>query len=256
MALRMAGAHLVTPDQAPHLYELVDELTAGARLPLPRVAIINDPSPNAFATGCNPTAGSCSGHDRHPRPRPTEGGPGARAQSRPQPRHPDRQRPRNALWGHHVAGAWRYVPGGPVGSRSRRGGDSGSALAALLLLVVAPAAATLIQLAISRSRGYAADAEGAQLEGDAEPLAPALEKLETATRLVMLALKPVRAHLFIINPLRPSTIASLFGTNWCDRSPESRASKVWTTGVSVESPSEFAAHPDTTDEPGSVQRLS
>jgi heat shock protein HtpX len=102
--------------------------------------------------------------------------------------------------------------GAPAGSRSRRGSSAGT-LAALLMLVLAPLAAMLIQLAISRGREYAADADGAALDGEAEPLARALEKLEAATRLVPLAANPATAHLFIVNPLRPSAIASLFSTH-------------------------------------------
>jgi heat shock protein HtpX len=216
VALRMVGARTVTPDQAPELYQVVQELSVSAGLPLPRVAIIDDPSPNAFATGRDPrhavvavTTGILDILDRHELK-------GVLAHELSHVRSRDiliASVAATLAWAITLLARGAMFLGGPVATRSRRGGGSAGALAALLMLVLAPLAAMLIQLAISRGREYAADAEGAQLEGDAEPLARALEKLEAGARLMPLAANPVTAHLFIVNPLRPSAIASLFSTH-------------------------------------------
>jgi heat shock protein HtpX len=212
MALRMASARPVTPEQAPELYELVQELAVSAGLPLPRAAIIDDHSPNAFATGRDPwhavvavTTGILGLLDRDELK-------GVLAHELSHVRNRDILIASVAA---ALAGAITLVArgamflGAPGSTRSRRGGST-AAVAGVLMLVLAPLAAMLIQLAISRGREYAA---GAQLEGDAEPLARALQKLESATRLMPLQVYPTMAHLFIVNPLTPSAIASLFSTH-------------------------------------------
>ncbi|HYR54473.1 MAG TPA: M48 family metalloprotease, partial [Myxococcaceae bacterium] len=94
-----------------------------------------------------------------------------------------------------------------------RDGDRGSGLASLGLLLVAPIAATLLQLAISRAREYDADATGAQLSGDPEALASALEKLENGVQALPYDRAPATAHLFIVNPLSGGGVMSLFSTH-------------------------------------------
>jgi heat shock protein HtpX len=93
------------------------------------------------------------------------------------------------------------------------GGGLGGLIGGLLLLVLAPIAATLIQLAISRSREYGADEAGARIHGNPESLARSLEKLERATSLRPLPINPAAAHLFIVNPLRGASLAALFSTH-------------------------------------------
>ena len=107
-------------------------------------------------------------------------------------------------------GRWAMIFGGM--GRSERDRDGGG-LAALLMLILAPIAATLIQLAVSRSREYQADASGAALLHNGEPLARALEKLESAAERVPLQANPQTAHLFIVNPLRGRSLANLFSTH-------------------------------------------
>jgi heat shock protein HtpX len=215
MALRMAGAHVITPEQDPELYDLVHELTLSAGMPMPRLAIIDDPSPNAFATGRDPAhavVGVTAGIRRLLNRSELQG---VLAHELSHVRNRDILLASVAAT---LAGAitliarWgAFFSGGNGRSRSR--GSSG-ALGALLLLVLAPLAAMLVQLALSRAREFQADASGAQLLGDADPLARALEKLEYASRQVPIRqADPAVAHLFIVNPLRASSLAALFSTH-------------------------------------------
>ncbi len=216
VALRMAGAHEVTPDQAPELYAIVQELALRDGLPTPRIAVIDDPSPNAFATGRDPahavvavTSGIMGLLDRDQLK-------GVLAHELSHVRNRDiliasvAATLAGAITLLAQLGRWAFVLSSPWGGR-RQG--SGNALVTLLLVILAPIAAMLIQLAISRGREYAADSSGAQLEGDPEPLATALEKLDSATRIIPMAANPATAHLFIVNPLRASALATLFSTH-------------------------------------------
>jgi heat shock protein HtpX len=106
---------------------------------------------------------------------------------------------------------WGMMFGGYGGRDEREGG--GGALGLLLMTILAPLAAMLIQLAISRSREYGADESGARLVGDPEPLASALEKLAIASKQIPLRASPQTAHLFIVNPLSGQFLASLFSTH-------------------------------------------
>lgn len=219
IALSMAGAHEMTADQAPELYAIVQELALNARLPMPRIAIVDDPSPNAFATGRDPahavvavTRGILGLLDR-------EELKGVLAHELSHVRNRDIliASVAAALAGGITLlaqlGRWTFLLGAGGGGSGSRGRSSGNAITLLLLVILAPIAATLIQLAITRSREFAADASGAQLEGDPEPLASALEKLDGAARLVPMAANPAIAHLFIVNPLHASALATLFSTH-------------------------------------------
>jgi heat shock protein HtpX len=108
------------------------------------------------------------------------------------------------------AAQWAMLFGGFGGSRDD---EDTNPFAALLMIIVAPIAATLIQLAISRSREYAADDTGARLHGNPESLARALEKLEAATSVRPLPVNPAVAHMFIVNPLKGMNFAGLFSTH-------------------------------------------
>jgi len=215
IALRMAGAHEVSPEEAPELYQLVQELAMAAHLPTPRVAIIDSPSPNAFATGRDAN---------HAVVAATTGILGILSRDE-----------LAGVLGHElghvrnhdilissiaatVAGAitmlahvaqWALIFGG-FGGRSDRDRNP---FAELLMIVIAPIAATLIQLAISRSREYAADESGARLVGNPESLARALEKLDMATSVRPLPVNPSMAHMFIVNPLKGMNLSGLFSTH-------------------------------------------
>src|SRR5438067_512713 len=216
IALRMAGAQEVTPEQAPDLHRLVEELATYARLPKPRVAIIDSPSPNAFATGRNAnhavvavTTGILGILDRDELQ-------GVLAHELGHVRNHDILISSVAAT---IAGAitmlahaaqWAMIFGGLGG---RRDDEEYNPLAALLLIILAPLAATLIQLAISRSREYGADATGAQIIGNPDALASALEKLELATSVRPLQVNPAVAHMFIVNPLKGVNVSGLFSTH-------------------------------------------
>jgi heat shock protein HtpX len=105
---------------------------------------------------------------------------------------------------------WAAMFGG-MGGRDREGGVN--PIGALLMMVVAPIAAMLVQMAISRSREYGADQTGAQIVGDPMALASALQKLETWSKRVPLDVNPAAAHMFIVNPLSGQAVASLFSTH-------------------------------------------
>jgi heat shock protein HtpX len=216
IALRMAGAQEVTPEQAPELHQLVDELATYARLPKPRVAIIDSPSPNAFATGRDAnhavvavTTGILGILSRDELA-------GVLAHELGHVRNHDILISSVAAT---IAGAitmlanmaqWALIFGG----FGRSDDDDGvNPFAALLMILVAPLAAAIIQLAISRSREFGADDTGARIHGNPESLARALEKLEMATSMRPLQVNPSVAHLFIVNPLKGVTFAGLFSTH-------------------------------------------
>ena len=216
IALRMAGAREVSEQEAPELHQLVAELATYARLPKPRVAIIDNPSPNPFATGRDAnhavvavTTGILGILNRDELA-------GVLAHELGHVRNHDILISSIAAT---IAGAitmlaqaaqWAMLFGGFGGSRDD---EDTNPFAALLMIIVAPIAATLIQLAISRSREYAADDTGARLHGNPESLARALEKLETATSVRPLPVNPAVAHMFIVNPLKGMNFAGLFSTH-------------------------------------------
>jgi heat shock protein HtpX len=216
IALRMAGAREVSEQEAPELHQLVAELATYARLPKPRVAIIDNPSPNAFATGRDAnhavvavTTGILGILNRDELA-------GVLAHELGHVRNHDILISSIAAT---IAGAitmlaqaaqWAMLFGGFGGSRDD---EDTNPFAALLMIIVAPIAATLIQLAISRSREYAADDTGARLHGNPESLARALEKLEMATSVRPLPVNPAMAHMFIVNPLKGMNFAGLFSTH-------------------------------------------
>jgi heat shock protein HtpX len=216
IALRMAGAREVSPEDAPQLHQLVQELATYARLPMPRVAIIDSPSPNAFATGRDAhhavvavTTGILGILNRDELA-------GVLAHELGHVRNHDILISSIAAT---VAGAitmlahaaqWAAIFGGFGGSRDN---EDTNWLEWLAMIILAPIAATMIQLAISRSREYAADEAGARIQGNPDTLARALEKLEMATTVRPLPVNPAVAHLFVVNPLKGMSFAGLFSTH-------------------------------------------
>lgn len=216
IVLAMYGAKEVTEREAPQLYRMVKKLTAQAGLPMPRVYVIDNPNPNAFATGRNPQNAAVAVTTGILRILNDEELEGVLAHELAHIRH------RDILLATIVAtfvgtitfisrlAGWTMMFAG--GSRDRE--DSGNVLASLVLLIVAPIAAVILQLAISRAREFMADEGGARISGKPLALASALSKLEQAAQLIpMHNASPSTAHLFIVNPLRGSSIMKLFSTH-------------------------------------------
>ena len=218
IALRMAGAHEVQPEHAPELHRLVEELATFARLPTPKLAIIDTPSPNAFAAGRNAehavvavTTGIVGLLSRDELA-------GVLAHELGHVRNRDILVSSIAAT---VAGAitmlahiaqWSMLLGGF--GRSNDEEENGFGLVGGgLMIILAPIAATMIQLAISRSREYGADDTGARIHGNPESLARALEKLDLGSSVQPLPINPAAAHLFIVNPLYGANLAGLFSTH-------------------------------------------
>lgn len=215
IALKMAGAREVSEQEAPDLYRLVNEVATYAHLPQPRVAIIDSPSPNAFATGRDAnhavvavTTGILDLLSKQELQ-------GVLAHELGHVRNHDILISSVAAT---IAGAitllanvaqWALIFGGLGG----RDDENSNPFADLLLILLAPIAATLVQLAISRSREYGADATGAQIIGNPDALASALEKLEMASSARPLPVNPAVAHMFIVNPLKGSNLSGLFSTH-------------------------------------------
>ncbi|WP_434348234.1 zinc metalloprotease HtpX [Myxococcus virescens] len=218
IALAIHGARPLPYEQAPWLHDMVARLASRAGMPKPKVYILPTAAPNAFATGRNPshaaiavTAGLMELLDR----RELEG---VLAHELGHVRN------RDTLIGTvaaTLAGIISYAAqmlfwfGGSMlsrGDNDERGG-LGSAFANLGLLLVAPIAATLLQLAVSRSREYGADQTGAELAGDPDALANALLKLERGAEAIPYDRAPATAHLFIVNPLHRGGVMALFSTH-------------------------------------------
>ncbi|MCC6764796.1 MAG: zinc metalloprotease HtpX [Deltaproteobacteria bacterium] len=216
LVLRMHGAREVDPSQAPRLYGTVRELAARAALPMPRVYLIEDPQPNAFATGRDPAHGVVAvttGILDVLSPRELRG---VLAHELAHIKNRDILVSTIAAC---VTGAITYAAhaAGFLGMGSPEDGDGehASPWAGVLMALVAPLAATMIQLGISRSREYLADETGAAISGDPLALANALARLEqAATAVPSMAAQPATASLFIVHPFAGGARAArLFSTH-------------------------------------------
>ena len=218
IVLASYGARPISEAEAPGLYRIVRELAAAAQIPVPPIYIVQDDSPNAFATGRNPQHAAVAVTEGILRIMTEDELRGVLAHELSHVKNRDTLIMTIAAT---IAGAITYLAqmaqfaaifGG--GRRSDdEGGGGGSAIGALLMAILAPFAAMLIQMAISRSREYQADASGAHLCGRASGLEHALAKLEMASQQVPLNATPATAHLFIVNPLTSGGLATLFSTH-------------------------------------------
>ena len=220
LVLAMYRAEPLSETEAPGVYRIVRDLTQKAGMPMPRVYRIPSQAPNAFATGRNP---------RHAVVAVTQGIlellnekelEGVLGHELAHVQHRDILIASVAAT---IAGAismlssmarWAFMFGGARGRSRDREGGGGNPLVLLVMAIVAPLAALLIQLAVSRSREFQADEGGAKLTGNPVYLASALKKLDAGVRRIpMLEASPATAHLFIVNPLRGGGIAKLFSTH-------------------------------------------
>jgi heat shock protein HtpX len=218
IVLGMYGARPIEESQAPDLYAMVRRLTTRASIPMPRVYIIPGDTPNAFATGRNPEHAAVAVTEGIMRMLDDEELEGVLAHELSHVKNRDTLTMTIAAT---LAGAitylahmaqWAAMFGG--GRRDDQDeGSSGGVFGAIAMAILAPIAAMLIQMAISRAREFQADASGAELAGRPWGLAKALEKLEMASRMDPMPASPATAHLFIVNPLRGDGLMSLFSTH-------------------------------------------
>lgn len=218
IVLRMHGAQEVTPDQAPMLHRMVDELARRAQIPKPRVCIMPGEQPNAFATGRNPQHGVVAVTEGIMRLLTERELRGVIAHELAHIKNRDILVSSVAAV---IAAAVGYIANA-LSFATLFGGNSqeseeeeGSGAGGLLMVFVAPLLATLIQLGISRAREYMADETGAAISGDPEALARALEKLEQGAAILPAeTAQPATASLFIVNPLTGgSRLMNLFSTH-------------------------------------------
>jgi len=218
IALAMSGAQEVSINEAPDLHQMVEKLAVQAGVPKPRVYIIPQDTPNAFATGRNPEHAAVAvtqGILRILRPEELEG---VLAHELAHVRNRDILISSVAAV---IAGAISYLAtmaqwGAFLGmgrSDDDEGGGGGNMISVLLMAIVAPIAAMLIQMAISRSREYAADATGAKIVGAGRPLANALVKLEEYNKQIPMQVNPAQAQMYIVNPLSAGGFTRLFSTH-------------------------------------------
>jgi len=214
LVLRMHGARELAPEEAPELHRMVGELALRAGIPVPRLFLVEDPQPNAFATGRNPEHGVVAvtrGLLDLLTPREVRG---VVAHELAHIHNRDILVSTVAAC---LAGAitWAAHAVGLFGFASRDDEEAPSPLAAIALMLVGPLVATLVQLGISRSREYLADETGARISGDPLALASALGRLEAAALLVPSeAAQPATASLFIVNPLASTErMARMFSTH-------------------------------------------
>jgi len=216
IVLSMYRAKPVLESEAPALYRMVGQLAQQAGLPMPRVYVIPSESPNAFATGRNPQHAVVAVTEGLLRLLNESELKGVLAHELAHVKH------RDILIGSiaaTLAGAimmianmarWTAMFGG---GRDDREGGGGGILGLIAMSIIAPLAAMLIQMAISRSREYDADAAGASFAGNPAGLANALRKISSASRQIPMHAQPATAHMFIMNPLSGQTLMSLFSTH-------------------------------------------
>ncbi len=214
LAIMSARAKEVSEAEMPEFYSVVRDLTQRSQIPMPRLYVSPSPQPNAFATGRNPHhAAVCINQGLlqylswdeirgvlaheishvHNRDILTSSVAAALAMG-------ITSLARMAMWGAMLGGG---------GNDDREGGLLGG----LLMMILAPIAAMLLQMALSRNREFEADASGARLLGTGEPLASALEKLELGAQRIPVNVNPAQAQAYIVNPLRTQSMARLFSTH-------------------------------------------
>ncbi len=212
MVLRMYGARQVDAASAPQFYETVRELAQRAGLPMPKVYLIDEAQPNAFATGRNPEHAAVAATTGILQLLTARELRGVMAHELAHVKHRDILTSTIAAT---MAGAISAIAhfGMFFGGRN---GDRPNPVVALIVMIVAPFAAMLIQFAISRAREFGADSGGAEISGDPQALASALEKIERYAQGLPMApaeQHPETAQMMIINPLSAGGVAGLFSTH-------------------------------------------
>ena len=215
IVLKMYRAREVSEAEAPELYGVVRRLAQKAEIPMPRVYIINEDQPNAFATGRNPNHAAVAVTTGIMRILSHEELMGVIGHELAHVKH------RDILIGTIAAtfaGAisylaqmaqWAMIFGGNRGDDDEGGGP----VAAIVMMIVGPIAAMIVQMAISRSREYIADEGGASISGNPRYLSGALRKLDSASKKIPMNANPATSHMFIVSPLSGGGILKLFSTH-------------------------------------------
>jgi heat shock protein HtpX len=213
IVLKMYRAHEVSQSESPELYAMVRRLTQKAGMPMPRIYLINQPQPNAFATGRDPEHAALAVTTGIMRLLSVEELEGVIGHELAHIKN------RDILIGTiaaTVAGAISYLTHMAQWAMIFGGSDDeegGNPFISILIMIVASIAAVMIQMAISRSREYEADAGGARIAGNPRYLSNALRKLNSASQQIPMAAQPATAHMFIVNPLSAGKMAKLFSTH-------------------------------------------
>lgn len=215
LVLRMYGAQEVSSQTEPDLYRIVQTLAQRANLPMPRVYIIHSDQPNAFATGRDPEHAAVAASTGLLKLLDSREVSGVMAHELA---HIANRDTLTMTVTATLAGAIGYLAQLPFLFTSHRSDENRShgTFIHLIVMILAPLAALLVQMAISRTREYSADAMGAQISGDPKALASALQKIEQAALRIdnpIAEENPATAHLFIINPLIHGGMDNLFSTH-------------------------------------------
>jgi heat shock protein HtpX len=213
VVLRMSGARLLPREEAPALHQMVTELAWAAGIPAPKLYLIEADYANAFATGRNPANGAVAVTTGLLRVLSLREVRGVVAHEIAHIRNRDITIATVAAGlAAVVTGIANAVQFSAIFGGSRDGEEGGGA-GTLLFALIAPIGASLVQLAISRSREYVADATAARITGDPEALASALERLSVAAERIPADVQPATASLYIVNPLVGEGVMNLFSTH-------------------------------------------
>jgi heat shock protein HtpX len=215
IVLKMYGARSITESEAPDYYNMVRRLATSAGLPMPKVYIIDEDQPNAFATGRNPEHGAVAVTSGIMRILSREELEGVIGHELAHIKHRDILVSTMVAT---IAGAITYLAQMAqwsmiFGGRRDDGEDGGGLFSTIVMMIVGPIAAMLVQMAISRSREYLADAGGARIAGNPRYLADALRKMERAAHQTPMNANPATAQMFIVNPLSGGGLLRLFSTH-------------------------------------------
>ena len=215
IVLRMYRARELSEAEAPELHATVSRLAHKAGIPLPKIYVMDEDQPNAFATGRNPEHGVVAVTTGIMRILSKEELEGVLAHELAHIKNRDIL---VATVAAAIAGAISYLAqmaqwAALFGGRRDDDGEGSSPVAALVMMIVGPLAAMVIQMAISRSREYGADAGGAVISGNPRHLANALRKLHAASHSIPMHASPATAHMFIVSPLTGGGIFKLFSTH-------------------------------------------
>lgn len=215
IVLKMYGAKEVSEAEAPELYSIVRRLSQKAQIPMPKVYIIDQAQPNAFATGRNPKHAAVAVTTGIMHILSREELQGVIGHELAHIKHRDILISTIAAT---IAGAisylaqmaqWAMIFGGHRGDDE----EGGNPIATLIMMIVGPIAALIVQMAISRSREYAADEGGAKIAGNPRYLSSALRKLYIASQKIHMEANPATSHMFIVNPLSGGGLLKLFSTH-------------------------------------------